>query len=97
MSGLPSASGDEAELQIVNQPAPSAAVRLDLARDRIRIGDNISEVVVRQLLQAGLELQSAHGLMDGHPAAGHVDSAISRIDEAIQDIRSILFDVQRGH
>jgi hypothetical protein len=51
----------------------------------------MNEVVVRRLFSAGLSLQTALALMDGHRAAGKVQEAIGELDLAIADFRSVLF------
>jgi hypothetical protein len=66
------------------------AVRLMQDHDRIAAGMN--EIVVRRLFSAGLSLQTALGLMNGHPAAGKVQDAIGELDLAITDFRDVLFD-----
>ncbi len=45
------------------------------------------DVVVRRLLTAGQELQTALGLMGDHPASGQIRHAADELDQAIRDIR----------
>jgi Histidine kinase len=71
------------------------AVTLVLAEERDRIAAGMNDVVVRRLFSAGLSLQTALGLMDGHPAAGKVQEAIVELDLAIRDFRTALFDHHR--
>jgi hypothetical protein len=52
----------------------------------------MNDIVVYRLFSAGLCLQTALGLMDGHPAAGKVQEAIGELDLAIADFRDVLFD-----
>jgi hypothetical protein len=52
----------------------------------------MNDIVVYRLFSAGLSLQTALGLMDGHPAAGKVQEAIDELDVAIADFRTVLFD-----
>ena len=75
----PGRSGEPAEL----------ALRLAQEHDRIAAGMN--DVVIYRLFSAGLCLQTALGLMDGHPAAGKVQQAIDELDLAITDFRDVLF------
>jgi hypothetical protein len=70
----------------------SAEVTLRLAQEHDRIAAGMNEIVVRRLFSAGLSLQTALGLMDGHPAAGKVRQAIGELDLAIADFRDVLFD-----
>ena len=69
-------------------------LRLAQEHDRIAVGMN--EIVVRRLFSAGLSLQTALGLMDGHRAAGKVQQAIGELDLAITDFRDVLFDHDRA-
>lgn len=69
-----------------------AEVILRLAQEHDRIAVGMNEIVVRRLFSAGLCLQSALGLMDGHLAAGKVQEAIGELDLAIADFRNVLFD-----
>jgi signal transduction histidine kinase len=86
---------EDAAIPEVDESTISAPVPLNLGRDRIRIATDMSDIVVGRLLLAGLDLESARWLMDSHPAAGKVEAAIDRIDEAIRDIRNIVFDIHR--
>ena len=62
------------------------------ADDRERMAQSLSDVVVHRLFAAGLDLQSALGLIGGHPAAEELDHAIGELDQAICDIRDAVFD-----
>ncbi len=68
------------------------ALTLSLAEDRDRIAQDMSDIVVHRLFSAGLALESACGMMDGHLAAGKVQRALADLDQAIRDIRNITFD-----
>jgi signal transduction histidine kinase len=92
-----SSVADDGAIPEVDESTLNAPVALNLARDRIRIATDMSDIVVQRLLLAGLDLQSARGLMDSHLAAGKVEAAIDRIDEAIRDIRNIVFDIHGAH
>jgi hypothetical protein len=48
------------------------------------------------LPEPGLSLDTALGLMGGHPAAAKVQDAIGELDLAIRDFRNVLFDHFRG-
>jgi hypothetical protein len=63
-----------------------------LVQEHDRIAAGMNEIVVYRLFSAGLCLQTALGLMDGHPAAGKVQEAIGELDLAIADFRNVLFD-----
>ena len=91
-----SATEDE-PLAAVDESVRNPPVPVALARDRLQMSNQMSDIVVQRLLLAGLELQSARGLMDSHPAAEKVDAAIDSLDQAVRDIQDILFDIRRGH
>lgn len=72
------------------------AVALRLAQDRDRIAAGVNDVVVRRMFAAGLGLESALALMGDHRAAGKVRQAISDLDQAVRDLRDIVFDHRRS-
>ena len=91
---------DEPRVRPVRGPPPgrsgeSAEVMLRLAQERDRIAVGMNDIVVYRLFSAGLCLQTALGLMDGHLAAGKVQEAIDELDVAIADFRTVLFDHHR--
>ncbi len=55
-------------------------------------------MVIRRIFAAGLDLQSALGLLgergagSGHPAASKIWHATDQLDRAIRDLRDILFE-----
>jgi signal transduction histidine kinase len=62
-----------------------------LIADRDRIGSEVNDLVVRHLFSAGLALQTALGLLDGHRAGENVQHALAELDQAIISIRNALF------
>jgi signal transduction histidine kinase len=64
--------------------------------DRDRIAAEINDVVVRRLYSAGLALQSALGLLDGHRAGQSIQRAIGELDQAIIDLRDAVFGTRRS-
>ena len=88
---------DEPRVRPMRGPPPgrsgqSAQVILRLAQEHDRIAVGMNDIVVYRLFSAGLCLQTALGLMDGHPAAGKVQEATGELDLAIADFRDVLFD-----
>jgi hypothetical protein len=86
---------DEPRVRLVRGPPPGwsgdlVEVALRLAQEHDRIAAGMNDVVVRRLFSAGLSLQTALALMDGHRAAGKVQEAIGELDLAIADFRSVL-------
>ncbi len=86
---------DEASIRPTRDPPPGwAEVASLLVQDRDRIAKGVNDLVVRRLFAAGLALETALGLMGGHPGAGKVHEAIGELDLAIRDIRNVVFDHQ---
>ena len=70
-----------------------AEVTLRLAQDRDRIAGALNDVVINRIFSAGLALETALGLLDGHRgAAGKVREALGELDLAIRDVRNVVFD-----
>jgi hypothetical protein len=91
---------DEPAVRAVRGPPPersgeSAEVTLRLAQEHDRIAAGMNDIVVRRLFSAGLCLQTALELMNGHLATGKVQQAIGELDLAIADFRDVLFDHHR--
>jgi signal transduction histidine kinase len=88
---------DEASIRPTRDPPPGKAsdwaeATLLLVQDRDRIAGGMNDLVVRRLFAAGLALETALGLMGGHPGAGKVQEAIGELDLAIRDVRNVVFD-----
>jgi signal transduction histidine kinase len=77
----PGRAGDPAELALL------------LVQDRDRIAGALNDVVIHRIVSAGLALETALGLLDGHRgAAGKVREAVGELDLAIRDVRNVVFD-----
>jgi hypothetical protein len=79
--------------------ADSAGTTRPAAEDHDRIARNITEitdVVVCRLYSAGLMLQTALELMDGHRAADHIQLSIDELDQVISDLRNAVFGACRS-
>ena len=76
-------------------PAARAAGSAETTRRRIddhnRIASDINDVVAHRLFPAGLALQTALELMDGHRAGQNIRDALAELDQAISDLRDIVF------
>ena len=88
---------DEASVRPTRDPPPGrtgdwAEATLLLVQDRDRIAAGMNDLVVHRLFAAGLALETALGLMGGHPGAGKVQEAIGELDLAIRDVRNVVFD-----
>ena len=70
-----------------------AEVTLRLVQDRDRIAGALNDVVINRIFSAGLALETALGLLDGHRgAAGKVREALGELELAIRDVRNVVFD-----
>jgi signal transduction histidine kinase len=70
-----------------------AEVTLRLVQDRDRIAGALNDVVISRIFSAGLTLETALGLLDGHSApAGKVREALGGLELAIREVRNVVFD-----
>ncbi len=70
-----------------------AEVTLRLVQERDRIAGALNDVVIDRIFSAGLALETALGLLDGHGgAAGKVREALGELELAFRDVRNVLFD-----
>ena len=88
---------DEASIRPTRDPSPGwagdqAEAALVLVQDRDRIAKGMNDLVVHRLFAAGLALETALGLIGGHPGAGKVHEAIGELDLAIREVRNVVFD-----
>ena len=89
---------DEPRIQPAHDPLPGSTAdpvegTLLLVQDRDRIAGALTDVVIHRIFSAGLALETALGLLDGHRgAAGKVRKAVGELDLAIRDIRNVVFD-----
>jgi signal transduction histidine kinase len=91
---------DEASIQPTRDLPPGRAgdwadAMLLLVQDRDRIAGAMTDLVVRRLFAAGLTLETALGLIGGHPGAGKVQDAIGELDLAIRDVRNVVFNLHQ--
>ncbi len=56
------------------------------------MAERLSDVVVRRIFSAGLDLDAALGLVGEHRAAAKIEHAISELDQAVREIRAAVFD-----
>jgi hypothetical protein len=63
-----------------------------LTEDHDRIAQRMNDVVVRRIFAAGLDLQTALGLIGDHSGTGRIYHALDELDQAIRDIRDTIFD-----
>jgi signal transduction histidine kinase len=63
-----------------------------LIKDHDRIAQRMNDVVVRRIFAAGLDLQTALALIGDHRGASEIYHALDELDQAIRDIRDIIFD-----
>jgi signal transduction histidine kinase len=72
--------------------ADTPEMTLRLTEDHDLIAEGLNDVVVHRLFSAGLTLEAALVLIGTHPAARKIEHAIGELDQAIRDLRSIVFD-----
>ena len=65
--------------------------RMLLLEDRTRIARDLHDHVIQQLFAAGLELQSIEAELGAGAIAARIDSTVESLDEAIAQIRTIIF------
>jgi signal transduction histidine kinase len=75
--------------------ADSAETSRRLLEDRNHIAAEINDVAVRRMFSAGLALDSALGLLDGHRAGERIQDAIAELDQAIIGLRGTVFGMCR--
>jgi signal transduction histidine kinase len=91
---------DEAGIRPTRDPPPGwagdwAEATVLLVQDRDRIAAGMNDLVVHRLFAAGLALETALGLIGGHPGAGKVREAVGELELAIRDVRNVVFDHQQ--
>jgi hypothetical protein len=91
--GLPPGSVPAPEDARVTAPAEAIPGQ---AEDRERIALGLNDAVVGRLLTAGQDLQAALGLIGNHPASSKIRHAVDEMDQAIRDIRDIIFERPPG-
>jgi phenylacetate-coenzyme A ligase PaaK-like adenylate-forming protein len=87
--GPPAGSGQAPE---GSGAAGSPDVIRYLTEDHDRIAQRMNDVVVHRIFAAGLDLQSALGLIGDHSGASKIYHALDELDHAIRDIRNTIFD-----
>lgn len=66
-----------------------------LAADRDRIAQDMHDVVIQRLIATGLKLRAARrGATDAEEL---VSTAVTDLEESVRDIRSTIFELERGH
>ena len=69
-----------------------ARARLEVLDDRDRIARELHDSVIQRLFAAGLHLQASTGRPD---TTDRVSAVVDEIDEAIREIRGVIFTLQR--
>jgi PAS domain S-box-containing protein len=69
-----------------------AQTRLEVLDDRDRIARELHDSVIQRLFAAGLHLQASAGRPD---SAARVSAVVDEIDEAIREIRGVIFTLHR--
>ena len=97
---------DESDLEIVRPFGREAAVVLayqqlqeelrqqEIFEDRQRIARDLHDHVIQLVFAAGLTAQSAAARAGGEPVRDMLDSVVDRLDEAIRQLRTAVFELQ---
>jgi PAS domain S-box-containing protein len=75
-----------------NAQLEEARTRLEILDDRDRIARELHDSVIQRLFAAGLHLQASSGRPD---SAERVSAVVDEIDEAIREIRGVIFTLHR--
>ncbi|WP_169580608.1 MULTISPECIES: GAF domain-containing protein [Microbacterium] len=75
--------------------AREEAQRAMLADDRSRIARDLHDHVIQQLFGTGLTLQAVAGSLPPGPDAQRVNDSIDQLDDAISQIRTVVFALSR--
>ncbi|WP_158867397.1 GAF domain-containing sensor histidine kinase [Leifsonia sp. AG29] len=85
----------QAEIAMELAGARADRQRMLLLEDRARIARDLHDHVIQQLFGAGLELQSLESLLDDPAAVERIDGTVRSLDDAIAQIRTIIFALSR--
>lgn len=83
---------DVSERLQTNAQLEEARTRLEILDDRDRIARELHDSVIQRLFAAGLHLQASSGRPD---YAQRVSAVVDEIDEAIREIRGVIFTLHR--
>jgi signal transduction histidine kinase len=83
---------DVSERLETNALLEEARTRLEVLDDRDRIARELHDSVIQRLFAAGLHLQASSGRPD---SAERVSDVVDEIDEAIREIRGVIFTLHR--
>lgn len=99
---------DEYQVQILETFADQAALvlrraegladrrELEILADRDRIARDLHDQVIQRLFAIGLGMQSTHRRAKSTVVADRLTEHIEQLQEVIQDIRTVIFDLQSG-
>ncbi|UAJ77819.1 GAF domain-containing protein [Leifsonia sp. ZF2019] len=81
------------QIEVASELAAARAdqERMVVLEDRTRIARDLHDHVIQQLFGTGLELQSILSALDAGSLAARLETSIASLDEAITQIRTIIF------
>lgn len=85
---------DRAALSIEHSQARRALSRLAVLEDRERIARDLHDTVIQELFATGMALQAAVPLAESADLASRINQAVDQLDEAITDLRSMIFGLE---
>ena len=75
-------------------PASLVVPENELIVDRLRIAFGVNDTVIRHLFSIGLELHTTRAMVSS-PAQVRLDATIDELDLAINELRTLIFDLER--
>jgi signal transduction histidine kinase len=87
----------QASVALELEEGPRRAQRLSLLEDQERIARDLHDTVIQRLFATGLALQGAGRLVADPEARRRIDQAVDELDGTVRQIRTVIFDVERGH
>ncbi len=87
---------DQAALALEQAEVRAGQHELELVADRDRIARDLHDHVIQRLFAVGLAMQGTHRRAARLPdVAQRIDNHIDQLQEVIQDIRTVIFDLHR--
>ncbi len=89
------------EMAPLGVPAASTTTRAvpptgdDMVVERLRIAFGVNDTVIRHLFSIGLSLHTTRTMVSD-PARIRLDATIGELDVAINELRSLIFDLELG-
>jgi signal transduction histidine kinase len=86
----------QASIALEVEQGRRAGHRLGRLEDQERIARDLHDTVIQRLFATGLALQGAGRLVTDREARRRIDQAVDELDATVRQIRTVIFDVERG-